>query len=424
MAMFRYEATEAKTGQAQQGVVEAANAQEIELRLSERGYRSIRVYMDKPAVSDQRSVASAQQSGKSRQVNQSGNLLTTNHSPQPTGFTLAPAVPPADLATFFRQMASLLHAGFTPLSALADLGPRTANRRLSRAAQDAGMAAGRGESLAGAFAKHPDVFPPHVVGLFGAGEAGGFLEYACEEAALGAEGDAALRQGLWVTKVLFWQSVVSMLILQPLLNNLKPMIEEGLDGFIKAGKEFLFVWVPLGIVLYLLCELVGLWWRQPFAVRTRDRISLMIPAMRKLAYTRAVASFTRLLRRLLLSGVSPESAYTAAAQSVPNSVYRDKLLSGVSVLRAGNGLDAALQATGLLEHDPLQLLVTGQRTGQWSEMLDQVTAYYQEQAAKATEDAKAVQKRAAVLVTILSAGYLTVMATVGPLKAVMEILGE
>lgn len=37
MAKFRYEATDAKTGQAQQGVVEAANAQEIELRLSERG---------------------------------------------------------------------------------------------------------------------------------------------------------------------------------------------------------------------------------------------------------------------------------------------------------------------------------------------------------------------------------------------------
>jgi type IV pilus assembly protein PilC len=333
-------------------------------------------------------------------------------------------VPPADLATFFRQMASLLHAGFTPLSALADLAPRTANRRISRAAQDAGMAAGRGESLAGAFARHPDVFPAHVVGLFGAGEAGGFLEYACEESALGAEGDAALRQGLWVTKLLWWQSVASILILQPLLNNLKPIFTEGLSGLMKVGKEFLFLWVPLGIALYLFCEIVGLLWRQPFAARTRDRITLMLPAMRKLAYTRAVASFTRLLRRLLLSGVSPESAYTAAAQSVPNSVYRDKLLGGVSVLRAGNGLDDALQATGLLEHDPLQLLVTGQRTGQWSEMLDRVTAYYQEQVAKATDDAKAFQKRGAILVTILSMGYVTVMATVGPLKAVMELFGE
>jgi type II secretory pathway component PulF len=109
---------------------------------------------------------------------------------------------------------------------------------------------------------------------------------------------------------------------------------------------------------------------------------------------------------------------------VPNGVYRDKLLSGVSVLRAGNGLDDALQATGLLEHDPLQLLVTGQRTGQWTEMLDRVTAYYQEQAAKATDDAKAFQKRAAVLVTILSMGYVTVMITVGPIKAVMELFGE
>ncbi|MBC7805402.1 MAG: type II secretion system F family protein [Akkermansiaceae bacterium] len=434
MAMFRYEATDAKTGQTQQGTVEAANAQEIELRLSERGYRSVRVYVEKAnaviAGSPPTPNAGGAGGGAARPTvgrNSPPSLpappaLGVGGLPAITAF--APAVPPADLATFFRQMASLLHAGFTPLSALADLAPRTANRRLSRAAQDAGMAAGRGESLAGAFAKHPHVFPAHVVGLFGAGETGGFLEYACEEAALGAEGDAALRQGIWVPKLLFWQSVWSFLILQPLLNNLKPIFTEGLAGFTKVGQEFLFLWVPIGIALHLLCELAGWWWRQPFAAQTRDKIALMLPAMRKLAYTRAVAAFTRLLRRLLLSGVSPESAYTAAAQSVPNSVYRDKLLSGVTVLRAGNGLDAALQATGLLEHDPLQLLITGQRTGQWTEMLDRVTAYYQEQAAKATEDAKNAQKRLAFLVTAISAGYVTIAATVGPLKAVMELFGE
>ncbi len=423
MAKFRYEATDAKTGQTQQGVAEAANAQEIELRLSERGYRSVRVYVEKLVDSGQGAVVSEQRTGdKPRPTGQPipPSPLTTDHYP----LTTTLSVPPADLATFFRQMASLLHAGFTPLSALADLAPRTANRRIARAAQDAGMAAGRGESLAGAFAKHPCVFPAHVVGLFNAGEAGGFLEYACEEAALGAEADAALRQGIWVPKLLFWQSIWSFLILQPLVNNLKPIFEQGLAGFSGFGREFLFLWVPLGIGLHLLCELAGLWWRQPFAARAHDRIALMIPVMRKLAYNRAVAAFTRLLRRLLLSGVSPEAAYTAAAQSVPNSVYRDKLLSGITVLRAGNGLDDALKATGLLEHDPLQLLVTGQRTGQWTEMLDRVTAYYQDQAAKATDDAKNAQKRMAFLVTAISAGYVLIASTAAPLKTAMDLFGE
>jgi type II secretory pathway component PulF len=208
------------------------------------------------------------------------------------------------------------------------------------------------------------------------------------------------------------------------VNNLKPLFTEGLAGFVKVGQEFLFLWLPLGIGMHLLCELAGLWWRQPLAAAARDRIALMFPAMRKLAYNRAVAAFTRLLRRLLLSGVSPESAYTAAAQSVPNRVYRDKLLRGVTVLRAGNGLDDALQTTGMLEHDPLQLLVTGQRTGQWTEMLDRVTAHYQEQAAKSTDDAKNAQKRLAFLVTAVSGAYVLIAATAGPMKAVMEIFGE
>ncbi len=399
---------ESKTGQPQRGLMEARDAQEVELHLSERGFRSIIVHNERASVAATRPAPSAPVPA----VVPAGGIVFT------------PAVPPGDLATFFRQMASLLHAGFTPLSALADLGPRTANRRISRAAADIGMAVGRGGSMAEGFGRHADVFPVHVAGLMQAGETGGFLEYACEECALGAEADAALRQGLWVPKILFWQSVWSVLILQPLANNLAAMMSTGVAGAMKTGHEFLVLWLPLGIGLHVLCELGGLLWRQPFFAPTRDRIALMLPVMRKLAYTRAIASFTRLLRRLLLTGVSPEVAYTAAMQSVANGAYRDKLRAGITVLRAGNGLDAAMQATGLLEHDPLQLLVTGQRTGQWTEMLDRVTAYYGDQAVKATEDAKNFQKRAAVLVTVVSAGYVMIVATVGPIKAAMQLFGE
>jgi type II secretory pathway component PulF len=63
--------------------------------------------------------------------------------------------------------------------------------------------------------------------------------------------------------------------------------------------------------------------------------------------------------------------------------------------------------------DPLQLLITGQKTGQWMEMLDRVTAYYQEEAARATDAAKSAQKRAGVLITLISMGYVTIAVTAG-----------
>ena len=372
MTRFSYTGTNAKTGQTETGTLTAASAQDAELRLSESGLRSARVTVEKTGT------------GLNHKGTKTGKSDAAFASPTFASlwFNLLPAPKPADIATFFRQFASLLHAGFTPLSALADLSPRTANKRIARAASDIGMATGRGESLGTSFARHGDVFPAHVAGLITAGETGGFLEYACEEIALGAEGDAALRQGLWLPKLLFWQAAWSVFILQPLLNNVGAMATGAMDGSILPGllaalRSFLTLWLPLGIGLHLLVEIGGLVWRQPGFAAVRDRVSLALPVMRKLAYTRAVAGFTRLLRRLLLAGISPETAYVAATNAVPNAVYREQLMRGVPVLRGGNGLDAALQATGLLEHDPLQLLVTGQRTGQWTEMLDRVTATYQ-----------------------------------------------
>ncbi|MBC8141455.1 MAG: type II secretion system F family protein, partial [Armatimonadetes bacterium] len=198
----------------------------------------------------------------------------------------------------------------------------------------------------------------------------------------------------------------------------------GLDRVIAFDAAAGVLVAEAGIGLHILCEVAGFVWRQPGFAPTRDRIALMLPVMRKLSYTRAVAGFTRLLRKLLLAGVSPETAFVAAANAVPNTVYKNQLLTGgVPVLRAGNGLDAAMQASGMLEHDPLQLLITGQRTGQWSEMLDKVTAYYQDAAAKSTEDAKNAQKRLAILVTMLSVGYVTIGAVAGPLKATMDVFG-
>ena len=85
--------------------------------------------------------------------------------------------------------------------------------------------------------------------------------------------------------------------------------------------------------------------------------------------------------------------------------------AGQDVLRSGGGMDQAMQATRLLGHDPLQLLVTGMKTGQFVEMLDRVTAYYQEEAARATDAARAAQKRLGVLVTILTSGYILCAAT-------------
>jgi type II secretory pathway component PulF len=251
-----------------------------------------------------------------------------------------------------------------------------------------------------------------VTGLVAAGEAGGFLEFAFEEAALNMEQDAALTQGLWLPRVLIWQAIWSVLILQPLFPSINPNDIKA-SGFAYL-RALLFIAIPLGIGMHIASYALGKMWNQPWARRFHDSLSLRIPVMANLAKMRALASFTRVLRRLLMSGISPEPAFVGAARAVPNLVLSERILQiGAPVVRSHEGIDKAIAATGLMGDDPLQLLITGQKTGQWLEMLDRVTAYYQEEAARATDAAKNAQKRAGVLITIISMGYVTIALTAG-----------
>jgi type II secretory pathway component PulF len=387
MALFRYEATD-PTGKILRGAMDALSPQEVQTRLAERGFRSVQITAP--------------------------GTTTTEAPSQATplrGASNVPAAPPAALGIFFRQLASLTDAGFTPAAALADLAARTADARLAQATHRMAQATGRGASLAGELARENGLFPEHIVGLVAAGEAGGFLPFVFDEAALGAEQDEAMRQGLGWVRFLSWQSVWSVLLLAPLFPSLK--IDDIMGSFVLYGKRLLFLCVPIALLLHGACWLLGRWWRTPAAERLRDGLCLRIPVMAKLARMRALASFTRVLRKLLTAGVGPETAYRAATRAVPNILLREQLERGISVLRNAGGLDGAIKLSGLMDHDPLQLLITGQQTGKWTETLEQITAFYQEEAARATEAARSAQKRVGVILTLVSMGYVAIEVTRG-----------
>lgn len=397
MPIFRYEAHE-PTGRVLRGAMDAQSPQEVEARLSGKGYTQVVVQSNQQASPAAPPSAAAEVAG------------------------IVPAAKAEDLGLFFRQLGSLLHAGMTPGAALANLAPRTANPALKAAGLEMARNVSNGVSWATELARTNGLIPEHMVGLVAAGEAGGFLPFSCEEAALSAEQDAALRQGLGWVRFLIWQSVWSILLFQPLFPSIDTKHFEDIKGHALTYLKWqAFLCIPLGIALHLGAYLGGKWWASPAGAHTRDSLSLRIPVMAKLHRARALASFTRVLSRLLRAGVDSSTAYEAAARSAPNSVLRAQLLRGLPEIRAARGLDAAILATGLMDHDPIQLLVTGQQTGQLTETLDQVTALYQEEAARATDQARKAQKQLAGIITIVSMGYVTILATYYLMKMGFQI---
>lgn len=397
MPIFRYEATE-ESGRVLRGAMDASNPQEVQERLRGKGYRQVQI----------------QSTGAAQAISPIAPAVAVSG--------MQPAAKAEDLALFFRQMAALLKAGMTPGAALSNLAPRTANPKLQAAGMLIANNVSSGASLAGELARTNGLFPEHCVGLIAAGEVGGFLPFAFEEAALGAEQDAALRKGLWWVRALIWQSIWSVLLFQPMFPSINPKHFEDIRAHILTYVRWeVFLCIPLGLAMHLAAYFGGKWWATPAAARTRDSLSLRFPVMARLHKTRALASFTRVLSKLLNAGVAPTVAFEAAARAVPNTVLRDQLLAGVPVVRGAGGIDQAIQATGLMDFDPVQLLITGQHTGTLTESLDNVTSFYQEEAARATEQARKAQKQLAGILTIASMGYVAILTTYYGYKLAFQI---
>src|SRR6478735_3130994 len=98
-----------------------------------------------------------------------------------------------DLAVFSRQFATMIDAGLTMLRALTIMSEQVDNPELRRVLRGVKQDVETGNSLSSAFAKSPEVFPPLMISMTRAGEAGGFLDTSMRQIADNFEAEVKLR---------------------------------------------------------------------------------------------------------------------------------------------------------------------------------------------------------------------------------------
>src|SRR4051812_19474438 len=91
------------------------------------------------------------------------------------------------LATFYAQLADLLHAGVPLLRSLELLERQTPNKRLAAVLKEVRMKVADGRGLAEAMGQFPKVFDDLAVSMIRAGQEGGFLEDVLKRTAVFVE---------------------------------------------------------------------------------------------------------------------------------------------------------------------------------------------------------------------------------------------
>ncbi len=303
-----------------------------------------------------------------------------------------------DLAVFARQLATMIDAGLTLLRALSILADQVENPSLREVLTKVKNDVEGGHSLSSAFGNDEHkTFPPFMISMTKAGEAGGFLDVAMREIADTFEAEVKLRgkikAAMTYPVVVF---VMAILMCVGMLIFIVPVFEKmfsDLGGQLPAPTLFL---VKLSRALRFIGPglLVGFvaftwWWRRhknDDKVRNVvDPLKHKLPVFGGLATKIALARFSRNLSVLLRSGV-PILGSLEIVGATTGSVVITRALDDVrQSVAAGSSISGPLAKHDIFPTMVVQMIASGEEAGAVDNMLKRIADFYDEEVEATTE---------------------------------------
>jgi type IV pilus assembly protein PilC len=294
-----------------------------------------------------------------------------------------------DLAIMSRQMATMIAAGLSLIRTLSILSEQTENKELARLLAVIRSDVETGTSLSDAMIKHPRVFPPLMIHLIRAGEAGGFLDTALEGVAANFEADVKLRDTIKsaltypvIVLIMAVLSVTGMLIF------IVPVFQKmfaDMGGHLPLPTQILvtisqqMVW--LGPTLVILGVAFWIWWgRNKHTERVRafvDPLKLKLPVFGQLFTKVAVARFARNFSTMMGAGVPILQSLSIVGETSGSYVIEQALKKVQDSVRQGKSVSGPMSAEPVFPSMVVQMVAVGEDSGSMEVMLDKIAEFYE-----------------------------------------------
>ena len=302
-----------------------------------------------------------------------------------------------DLAVFSRQFAVMINAGLTMLRALTIMSEQSEKPELRRILRGVKQDVEAGMNLSAAFARAEDVFPPLMVSMTRAGEAGGFLDVTMRQIADNFEAEVKLRgkikAALTYPVVVF---ILALLMCLGMLVFVVPVFEsmfEDLGGELPLPTQVLvFLSDSMRFMLPILIVLgfvgVYLWRKYGKTKRVRnvmDPLKLKLPVFGKLFQKLALARFARNLSTLLSSGVPILQSLDIVSETTGSVVITRALQQVQESVRRGDTVAGPLGQHKVFPPMVVQMIASGEETGAIDQMLEKIAEFYDDEVEATTE---------------------------------------
>lgn len=279
------------------------------------------------------------------------------------------------LMFFFRQLSAMLDAGISPADSLDTLSRQTKSGKLAEIARETREHCRAGRPMSAGFQRYPEVFTPLMMSMVRVGEHSGLLAKQCRMLSDYIEKDIQLRnlvrRETASPKITLAASFVIIMAA-----NFFITAATGRQGTLPTPW---IIWTAVVIiaVAWFLFKRVGL--RFGAVKFGWDKLLSTVPGFSAIYQSFAMAKFGRALSALWDSGVPLGTSYQLAADASGSEYIRSRVHPMVPQLSEGRALSEAMGEAGVFSETVMQMVKTGETSGQLGTMMEKVSDYYEDE---------------------------------------------
>ena len=332
------------------------------------------------------------------QLRQRGVRITKiKRKPQPL-FARTKKIKPVDISFASRQMATMISAGIPIAQTMRAIGQGHENGSLEKLLLDLGQDVESGTALSTALGKHPKHFNRLFTSLVEAGEESGKLDTMLDRVATYNEKLEAIKSkvksAMMYPVIVLLISIVVMLLLLlfviPQFEALFQGVGADLPTLTRVIVDFsrwmqANWWIFILALVVLVAGFIYAYRRSTKMQFFFDRVLIRLPSLGQILKKSSLARFSRTLSIIFGAGVPLIEGMRTVGASTGNRVYQKAVEQVRSDIATGRSLGNAMENTKVFPNMMLQMVSSGEESGELEVMLDKVADFYEREVDDAVE---------------------------------------
>ena len=349
-----------------------------------------------------------------------------------------------DLATFTRELSTLIDAGLPVVRSLNVLKEQSKPGALKDILSDLVENIEGGSSFSEALSQHPRTFSKLYVNMIKAGEVGGVLEQVLDRTAQFLEKDLGLRRkikGAMMYPILVTCAIVGILsvimifVIPKFLETLSdlaggadlPLPTQLLINTVDliTGRDFIlpnFVWGIIGVIALVIIYKTAV--SKSLKVRTVvDTIKLKLIIFGPLVKKAAIARFSRTFGTLITSGVPVLQALNIVKETAGNEVLSKNVVKVHDAVREGDAIARPLGESKFFPAMVVNMVDVGEETGALDNMLIKIADSYDADVDVAVDGLTSIMEPILIIVMGVVVGFIVIALYMPLIKIAGSING-